>query len=176
MKKVFIFLAALFIALSAQAQTAIVNTNQASQQYWKSLAEQKNLADQSDALTEKARSLQSEYQNIITKMKELDSSLKDSLMLSDDKKAEIEGQIKDLQGQAVEKKQQMDGLKQQFEMMVKKTQALILSDITEAVKTVAKEKGVSVVYDSETVLYAEVDLTEDVVKELNKDAPVQPSN
>jgi len=177
MKKTFIFILALTFGLSAYAQqTASVNMSKVLQQYWKSTAEQRNLMEQGEQINTRLNELKKMQQDLVTKSQEVESQMKDSLMLSEEKRGELEAQLDEYKKQFIASRQQAEMLQQQYNQGAKQTEGVIISDIRAAVKTVADTMDVAVVYDSEMVFYTQVDLTDKVIAELNKTAPVQPSN
>lgn len=174
MKKVIILIAALTsLASMAQAQKfAVVDMQKAAQSYWKTGAEERKLEEQQRRHQEFLRLTQEEINSILEERQSaLDSS--ENIGLSDDARENYRQQAMQKETEALQKRNQAQMEQQRLQARAQEADRLISGDIRAAVSVVAKRNNIDVVYPTQVVAYAQTDLTDQVIQELNKSAPAQ---
>ena len=150
----------LALATSAFAVTAkdigVVDTQK--------VIESSSLSDLYKSANDEMKALEDNIKKeMLDKSKKLEDAKKTNL--SADKLKEMEDQFKkDLET----KRNEGQVLYQKKQAELEETQKKVKSDIDEAIKKVADEKKLGVVFDKQVVLFGGVDVTEDVMKKIKK--------
>lgn len=160
------------LALSATAQMNIasVDMNQVAARYWKSASEQQALQAAQAQVRQRLATIEREGQALVNEAREAQEGL-DNPAFNQTRRDELQSRIEELQREIQEKRIEANREQVRFERTRQETEQRIVDDIKSAVRKLANAKGIDVVLDAAVVPFAKTDLTEEVVTELNKNAP-----
>ena len=175
MKKLLaIFAATSLLASMASADVliGIVDAPRASQAYWKFVSDSKSLQDEQGRLQELQQGLRDQVDKLT---QEGQAAMADSnnTALSEDARAakKKEADDKAQQLQSIQANFQMQV--QRFQRRVQEIQAQDEADVVTSIKKVAKANNLDVVMTPNSAFYAKIDITDQVIADLNANQPVE---
>lgn len=155
---------------SAQGQFAVVDINLAFNQYWKQKEERQVLMDAERQLQEFVNITQAQVQPALRERQELTTELENPDLPSA-RKGEVEQRLKEIQTTLEGRQREVDLARANHQRRLQEFQENIRGDIFAVVEALAKEEGIQMVFDKNVVPYSASDLTQKVIRELNKNAP-----
>lgn len=174
-KALIVAAAAVALTSSAFAQKfASVDMQRASQNYWRVTSEQERFNAEQRRLQDLAQTMQGQ---VDTLMQERETALQDAENpgLSADRQEEARQKAKDIESQIMNRRETLQIEQRRLQGRAQETQRVIEDDIRNAVKTVAQRNAVDVVFPAQVAVYSPVDLTDQVIKELNSSQPATTS-
>ncbi|MBN1403953.1 MAG: OmpH family outer membrane protein [Opitutales bacterium] len=173
MKKLFALILALTVTASAFAQQfGIVDFQRASQSYWKVIAEQRSLAEQQQHFAE----LQQQVKGRIDQLtKDMNAALEDAQNpgLSEERKAEAQALAESKNQEIMQQSQSFQAQYQSVQRRLQLNQATMQSEIMASISKVAKKNNLDMVFYTESAPYGKVDITDEVIADLNSTAPAE---
>lgn len=168
-----LILATALVALTGSAfaqKVAMVDMQRASQSYWKlNDIKQRLTADQA-RLADLAQNTQSNIEALAQEHEAVSQDAQNAA-LSPERQAEAQARATEIERQVTSQRTVVEEARRRLQTQAQAYERGVLEDIKAAVKTVAQRRGIDAVYTTETVLYAGIDLTDDVIRELNATAP-----
>lgn len=161
-KVIFGLVAGILVSASAIAQTvAVVNVQLIASQIPQTATMQKTLQDEFAAPTEEIKKLESDIKFNIEKFQ------RESMTMSDDQKAELEGKVQELQ-KAYQAKAQP--LEQQMRRRQAEERNKVFALIQQAISAVAAEDKIDIVLDGKAVAFVtpEKDISQKVIERVSK--------
>lgn len=161
-KVIFGLVAGILVSASAIAQTvAVVNVQLIASQIPQTATMQKTLQDEFAAPTEEIKKLESDIKFNIEKFQ------RESMTMSDDQKAELEGKVQELQ-KAYQAKAQP--LEQQMRRRQAEERNKVFALIQQAISAVAAEEKIDIVLDGKAVAFVtpEKDISQKVIERVSK--------
>jgi Skp family chaperone for outer membrane proteins len=165
-----VLISGLVVNAAAQTNMASVDMNQVAARYWKSASEQQALQAAQAQVRQRLATIEQEGQSLVNEAREAQEGL-DNPAFNQSRRDELQNRIEELQGEIQEKRIEANREQVRFERTRQETEQRILNDIKAAVRRIANSKGIDIVLDAAVVPFAKTDLTEEVVTELNKNAP-----
>ena len=159
---IFGLVAGILVSASAIAQTvAVVNVQLIASQIPQTATMQKTLQDEFAAPTEEIKKLESDIKFNIEKFQ------RESMTMSDDQKAELEGKVQELQ-KAYQAKAQP--LEQQMRRRQAEERNKVFALIQQAISAVAAEEKIDIVLDGKAVAFVtpEKDISQKVIERVSK--------
>lgn len=161
-KVIFGLVAGILVSASAIAQTvAVVNVQLIASQIPQTATMQKTLQDEFAAPTEEIKKLESDIKFNIEKFQ------RESMTMSDEQKAELEGKVQELQ-KAYQAKAQP--LEQQMRRRQGEERNKVFALIQQAISAVAAEDKIDIVLDGKAVAFVtpEKDISQKVIERVSK--------
>jgi Skp family chaperone for outer membrane proteins len=166
----FLLITGLAISASGQSKSAVVDINLAFNQYWKQKQERQVLVDAERQLQEFANITQAQVQPILRERQELTNELENP-DLPTARKTAVEERINEIQSTLESRQREVELARANHQRRLQDFQQNIRADIFAVVESLAKTEGIQMVFDKNVVPYSEIDLTDRVIRELNKNAP-----
>ena len=173
MKKVFVILAALAMTATmafAQQQIGTIDGARASQAYWKQQAGTKSLTEENQRLQELQQQIKGSIEQLSSEVDAAKQASNDPV-LSQEKRDAAKKEAEDKTQQAMQYQTSFQMQVQRFQRRQQELQAEIESDILASVRKVSAKNNLDLVLLSQVAPYAKIDITDQVIEDLNSTQP-----
>jgi len=172
MKKILAIVAVLALATGvASAQKfGNIDVQRISQSYWKAQSDSKSLQEEQQRLQE----LQQQIRGSIDQLsKEIDADKADSenAALSADKRDAAKKDADDKTAQIQQYQQSFQVQVQRFQRRAQEAQSAIEAEVSASIKKIAQSNKLNAVFSAQVAPYADVDITDAVIDDLNSTQP-----
>jgi len=172
MKKIFAIIAVL--ALSAGVASAqkfgVVDMQRISQSYWKAQSDTKSLQEEQQRLQELQQQITGSVEEL-GKQIEADNQDAENTALSQDRRDAAKKDADDKTAQIQQYKTSFQVQVQRFQRRAQEAQASIEADVAVSIKKVAQSSKLDVVFNAQVAPYASVEITDQVLSDLNSTQP-----
>jgi Skp family chaperone for outer membrane proteins len=172
MKKLFAIIAVLALSagVAAAQKFGIVDVQRVSQNYWKAQSESKSLQEEQQHLQDLQQQIRSSIDQLT---KEIDAAKQDAenTALSQDRRDAAKKEADDKQAQIQQYQTSFQVQVQRFQRRAQDAQSVAEAEVIVSIKKTAQANKVDVVFYAQVAPYANIDLTDMVIEDLNSTQP-----